>query len=99
MAVGNEINPIYRNSKPKVIQITWHHALDFIHRRFSDFRACKTDHGCRPESGRILWDMSNANADRFEEKVLATFPSGGGATALEDISESQNSLRRGRKPR
>jgi hypothetical protein len=38
IAVGRKVNEIYLNTKPKVAQITWHHALSFIHDRFHSLR-------------------------------------------------------------
>lgn len=74
MAVGDQLNPIYENSKPNVVQITWDDAIHFIHRRFNELRVSKSQHDSWPESGRILWEMSEAKVDRFEKNVLARFP-------------------------
>jgi hypothetical protein len=44
------------------------------HRRFNELRVSKSQHDSWPESGRILWEMSEAKVDRFEKNVLARFP-------------------------
>jgi hypothetical protein len=73
MAVGRKLNAIYQHTKPEVVQITWHHVLTFIHGRFHDLRVSKKEHSGWPTSGRLLWEMSEANAENFERKVLAGF--------------------------
>ncbi len=76
MAVGSEINPVIQNHKPKVVQITWHHALYFIHGRFNSLRMSKAQHDTWPKSGSLLFKMSEFTAKNFERTVLAQFPKG-----------------------
>jgi len=73
MAVGGEINKVYQNAKPKVVQITSHHALSFIHDRFNSLRTSKAHHGTWPKSGSLLFEMSEANATNFQRNVLSEF--------------------------
>jgi hypothetical protein len=74
VAVAADLNPVLKNTKSEVRQVTWDHALTFIHGRFSEFRCSKRDHGTWPWSGELIWELSDCSrAERFVEKVRLGF--------------------------
>jgi hypothetical protein len=69
-------NPVYTETKPNVLQITWEAALTFVHQRFSEHRSRKMDHGQWDPTGTTLWDLSNTqSSERFVQKVTDRFSS------------------------
>jgi hypothetical protein len=67
---GARINEDLRKSHPQVPQITWHEVLDFIYRRFQDYRHEKRSHGQWDAEGQNLWRAAH------EARQLQTFAAG-----------------------
>lgn len=68
---------------PRVPQITWHHALDFIYGRLRDYSRDKAQHSQWDADGQSLWDVAvtSPTVELFHETVTVTPPTPGGLPA------------------
>jgi len=58
MCIGSQENREKRKQFPEVPQITWDHILDFIFRRFNEYRGQKRHHPQWPREARRLFQLS-----------------------------------------
>ena len=68
---GAQENQNIRETYPRVPQVTWNHALNFIYSRFRKYRNPKSSHGQWTLEGRELWDsaMGNRTVEDFINDV------------------------------
>lgn len=65
LCLGGEQNPEIAQRYPNISQILWPDILQFIHRRFRDYRLEKRSHSQWDPQGQDLWKA----AERFDEET------------------------------
>lgn len=72
MCFGSETNPELKDQYPQVSQILWPDVLDFIYRRFREYRYQKASHPQWDKEGNNLWQIFERSSDEHSFKEMIT---------------------------